>query len=138
MADSFSRQLARASKDLRAMSQEVRKELRPKIREAAEPIVSQARTNASWSSRIPRAIRLSSTRRGVDIRVNQAKAPHARPYEGITGTSKFRHPVMGNRDRWVDQATRPFLEPAVAKHRGKVRAALIRLVEDAARRHGFR
>lgn len=137
MADSFSRQLAQAAKELRAMSADVRKEIRPAIREAAQPIVAEARANASWSSRIPRAIRLSNTRRGISIRVNQTRAPHARPYEGIGGNGQFRHPVFG-RDRWVSQATRPFLDPAVAKHRGKVRAALVRVVEDAARRHGFR
>lgn len=138
MADSFARQLAEATRELRGMSKEVRKETRPAIRKAAEPMVAQARANASWSSRIPKAIRLSNTRRGVTIRVNKATAPHARPYEGIRGGSTFRHPVHGNRDRWVSQATRPFLDPAVKQHRGKVRAALVKVVYDAARRHGFR
>lgn len=137
MAD-FSAQVAKASRDLRAMSAQVRKEVRPAIRRAAEPMVAQARANASWSSRIPGAIRLSTTKRGVDIRVNQKRAPHARPYEGIGGGGQFRHPVFGNRDRWVSQPTRPFLDPAVRQHRGKVREELIKVVDDAARRHGFR
>jgi hypothetical protein len=137
MADDFSRQLAQASRELRNMSRDVRKELRPKIREAAEPMVAAARANASWSTRIPAAIRLSNTRRGVSIRVSSKKAPHARPYEGITGSGQFRHPVFGHRDRWVSQKTRPFLDPAVAKHRGRVQRALLELVEDAARRNGF-
>lgn len=138
MADSFVRQLADASRELRGMSKEVRKETRPAIRKAAEPMVAAAKSNASWSSRIPGAIKLSNTRRGVTIRVNKAKAPHARPYEGITGGGQFRHPVHGHRSRWVSQATRPFLDPAVKAHRGKVREALVKVVDDAARRHGFR
>lgn len=138
MADSFARQLAEATRELRGMSKEIRRETRPAIRQAAEPMVAQARANASWSSRIPKAIKLSNTRRGVTIRVNKAKAPHARPYEDITGGGQFRHPVFGNRARWVSQATRPFLDPAVKAHRGKVRAALVKVVDDAARRHGFR
>lgn len=137
MADDFSRQLAKASRELRTMSREVRREIRPRIRKAAEPMVAEARSNASWSSRIPGAIRLSNTRRGVSIRVNQKRAPHARPYEGIRGGATFRHPVFGNRDRWVSQATRPFLDPAVARHRGRVRSELLKLVEDAARNNGF-
>jgi hypothetical protein len=138
MADDFDRRVLEASDELRGMSREIRREIRPAIRKAAEPMVAAARQNASWSRRIPKAIRLSNTRRGVSIRVNQKKAPHARPYEGITGADKFRHPVFGNRDKWVDQSTRPFLEPAVQAHRGKVRAELVKVVDDAAQRHGFR
>jgi cation diffusion facilitator CzcD-associated flavoprotein CzcO len=138
MADDFARQVAKASAELRAMSKDVRKEIRPRIREAAQPMVAQAKANASWSTRIPGAIRMSIAKRGVDIKVSRKKAPHARPYEGITRSGKFRHPVFGNRDRWVSQATRPFLDPAVRQHRDKVRRALVDLVDDAARRHGFR
>lgn len=138
MADDFSRQLATASRELKNMSREVRKEIRPRIRKAAEPMLADARGNASWSSRIPRAIKLSNTRRGVSIRVDQKRAPHARPYEGIAGAGKFRHPVHGHRNRWVSQATRPFLDPAVRKHRNKVRAELVQLVQDAARNNGFK
>lgn len=101
-------------------------------------MVAQARANASWSSRIPGAIRVAVLKRGVDIRVNRRRAPHARPYEAIGGNATFRHPVHGHRDRWVSQATRPFLDPAVEQHRGKVRKALIDLVDKAARRHGYR
>lgn len=137
MAD-FSEQIARAVADLKGMRADIRKEIRPAIKKAAEPMVAAAKSNADWSSRIPAAIKLSSTKRGVDIRVDRKKAPHARPYEGITGGSEFRHPVMGNRDRWVTQATRPFLEPAVKKHQGKLRSALVDVVDEAAKRHGLR
>jgi hypothetical protein len=139
MADSeFSRMLAKASADLRAMSTEVRREVRPALVEAAQPIVAQAKANASWSTRIPGAIRARVVKRGVDIVVSRKKAPHARPLEGITGANSFRHPVMGNRDVWVSQPTRPFLDPAMKAHRGKVRARLARIVSDAAKRHGYR
>lgn len=138
MPDSFSAQLARASLDLRAMSKEVRREIRPALKKAAEPMVAAARANASWSSRIPRAIRVAVIKRGVEIRVSAKRAPHARPYEGISGNGQFRHPVFGNRDRWVPQKTRPFLDPAVKAHRNKIRPSLFAIVEEAAKRHGYR
>lgn len=138
MADSFATQLVRADADLRAMSKEVRREIRPALRKAAEPMVSEAKARAGWSTRIPGAIRLAVIKRGVEIRVSAKRAPHARPYEGITGAAQFRHPVHGHRDRWVSQKTRPFLDPAVKAHRGKIRPALFKIVEDAARRHGYR
>lgn len=138
MADSFTAQLAQASRDLRAMSTEVRREIRPALKEVAEPMVAAARSNASWSSRIPKAIRLAVIKRGVEIRVSKARAPHARPYEGIGGNAQFRHPVFGNRDRWVPQKTRPFLDPAVKAHRNKIRPRLFEIVEEAAKRHGYR
>jgi hypothetical protein len=138
VASDFSAQLHMAGAHLRAMSRQVRSKTRPALKKAAEPMVAQARSNASWSTRIPGAIRLAVTARGVDIRVSSKKAPHARPYEGIGGNATFRHPVMGNRDRWVSQDTRPFLMPAVRQHRRKVRAALIQVVQDAATAHGYK
>jgi hypothetical protein len=53
------------------------------------------------------------------VRVS-ASVPHARPYEGISqqgSTSYFRHPVFGNRENWVSQATRPYAWPAVLGRR---------------------
>lgn len=138
MADDFSAQLRRAADDLRAMSTQIRRGIRPAIKDGAQPMVAQARANASWSTRIPGAIRVAVLKSGVDIRVNRRKAPHARPYEAIGGNATFRHPVHGNRSTWVSQQTRPFLDPAVEQHRPKVRKALVDLVDEAARRHGYR
>lgn len=120
------------------MSTAVRREIRPALKDVAEPMVAAARANASWSTRIPKAIRLSVLKRGVEIRVSKKRAPHARPYEGIGGNDQFRHPVFGDRSRWVSQKTRPFLDPAVKAHRSKIRPRLFQVVEEAARRHGYK
>lgn len=122
--------------DLQAMPKEIRKQLRPALKQAADPIVSAARGNASWSTRIPAAISTRVLKRGVEIRVSQKKAPHARPYEGLSGMT-FRHPVFGDRDVWVAQRARPFLLPAVRAHRDEVRKAVTDVVEQVARDHGF-
>jgi hypothetical protein len=95
--------------------------LREELPRAGEALMRRSQANASWSSRIPGAhyVRpdLSSRSGGVVVGVDQAAAPHARPYEGLSsGGSRgfFRHPVFGDPDiPWEQQDTRPFLAPAV-------------------------
>jgi hypothetical protein len=81
----------------------------------------------------------SQKRPGVSIVVSRARAPHARPYENLGLAGTVRHPVFGHRDRWVQQAARPSLFPAV---RSTADAALERelghVVDQVARAHGFR
>ncbi len=122
--------------ELKDMPKEIRKELRPALRKAADPIVTAARAAASWSTRIPAAIGVRILKRGVEIRVNQKKAPHGRVYEGLSGMT-FHHPVFGDRQAWVAQRARPYLLPAVRAHRDEVRKAIADVVEQVARKHGF-
>ncbi|GAA4221537.1 hypothetical protein FHR32_005130 [Streptosporangium album] len=128
--------------DLGKIPPELRKALRPALKGAAEPIVADARGRASWSGRIPGAItlsvRLSKRNPGVSIRVRQTKAPHGRPWEGITGATSFKHPVFGHRDRWVTQATQPYLAPAAAAGTDDVLDAAAQTVDQVAREAGFR
>ncbi|MEO3875528.1 HK97 gp10 family phage protein [Nonomuraea sp. B12E4] len=128
--------------DIGKIEPELRKALRPALKTAAEPIVTDAKGRASWSARIPRAISLSVRfgRRdpGVSIRVRRSAAPHGRPLEGITGNATFRHPVHGHRDRWVAQQTRPYLAPAVDAGADGVLAASVEAVDQVARERGFR
>jgi hypothetical protein len=124
MAVSTSLQLVGA-REMQAMlaglPKDIQRELRPRIRTITELVAVQARANASAyptksggpSKRIPGAIgtRVSFGARtaGGAVVVNSAKAPHARPLEGLSSRGgTFRHPVFGT-DKWVSQATRPFL-----------------------------
>ncbi|MEV4180184.1 HK97 gp10 family phage protein [Streptosporangium canum] len=128
--------------DLGKIPPELRKALRPALKGAAEPIAADARGRASWSRRIPSAItlsvRLSKRNPGVSIRVRQTRAPHGRPLEGITGATKVRHPVFGHRDRWVIQATKPYLAPAAEAGIEEVLGAAAQAVDQVAREQGFR
>lgn len=127
--------------ELGVMPGEVRSGLRVGFRAAGQVTLEHARGNASWSSRIPGAmgLRVSTSGRntGVMLRVNSARAPHARPYEGIDGRGTFRHPVYGDRDTWVAQATRPFLRPAIEATRPAYLKAAEEAVTRAARSGGF-
>lgn len=115
----------------RDVPKELRSSIRRAVREAAADFVGDVKADASWSSRIPASVRtttsFSQKAPGVRIFVDSKKAPHARPYEGMAkggNESKFRHPVYGDREVWVTQATRPFFRPNVEKHRAQVLDAI--------------
>lgn len=119
------------AKALGKVSPELRRELRPQLRSAGQHVLSDMKRRAAYSSRIPSAIRMtvsfSSRGGGVRFRVNAGRAPHARVLErgndgGRGGT--FRHPVFGDRDVWVTQATRPFFFPAVQAGRSEIKRGI--------------
>ncbi|MGH3097896.1 MAG: HK97 gp10 family phage protein [Streptosporangiales bacterium] len=135
-------EVAELVRDLDDIPPELRRLLRPKLRAAAQPIVARARRKASWSTRIPSAIKVqtsfSGRHPGVFIRVDATKAPHARPFENLGKPGTFRHPVFGDREVWVNQKARPFLFPAVEAAGPHVREVVSDAISDAARLHGFR
>ncbi len=115
---------------------ELKRALRPRLRSAGEAIRQDMKARASYSSRIPGAIGMttsfSAKGGGVRLRVNQAKAPHARVLErgnlkGRHGT--FRHPVFGDRETWATQQTRPYFFPALQAGR----SLMERNITDAVR-----
>jgi HK97 gp10 family phage protein len=133
---------------IRAMGKipkDVQKELRPALKKGAQPILMEARKNAAWSSRIPRATRIgtsfskSKKKAPVEIVVSAKKAPHARPYENLGVAGTFRHPNWGRRDTpWSEQKARPFLFPAVESKGAAVAAELGKTVAEAARKNGWK
>lgn len=152
-------EFGRLPTDLRSMTPRLRRSLRAKLKEAAEPIAADARRRASWSTRIPGAISVTpGIARGSQVvirfRVSAAKAPHARPYEGLSGRGAvtfFRHPVFGrgltrttrkgvevSADNWVSQKTRPFIEPALRAGRDDALRAVDDAIQATARDAGFR
>lgn len=150
------RELRKLVRDFGKLSPELRKELRPALLRGARPILDQARANASWSTRIPKATRIGAKfqkrRGGVVIITSAKRAPHARPFEGLSG-SPFKHPVFWPRRRlmvfgkerpnakfgstWVAQAARPFLFPAVEAKGGAVTNELAKTVQEIGRKHGW-
>ena len=102
--------------------QDIKREIRPALRAAGRIVADDAKRRAAWSTRIPKATRVSVSfaqrRPGVSVVVNRKKAPHARPFEHGGRPGRFRHPVYGNRRVWVPQTARPFLEPALEARGG--------------------
>lgn len=107
--------LTKAAKDLRKVAPELAKELNKELKAAAQIIVTEAKAEAQWSSRIPALIKVE--RRGLSVKIvagagqrpHESEA-HAFEHGGLPG--KFRHPVGGNRENWVSQDARPFIAPA--------------------------
>lgn len=139
------REIAELAKHLRGSSPRLRRSLAVRMRAAGRVVLTDARSRASWSSRIPGAIRLRvatrGSRAGVALRVVSGSAPHARPYEGLTRGGRrgmFRHPVYGNYDAWVSQQQRPFLLPAVKAGRDRVNSEVDQAVDEIAAFAGFR
>lgn len=134
-------ELQRLIKDLGKLPPDLRRELRPALRKAAVPVLEQMRSNASWSHRIPAATRistsLSGSKAGVSLRTNAKKAPHGRPYEHGGSSGNFRHPVFGNKKKWVAQRARPFFFKAADQRGDDVRDSLGDTVREIAARHGF-
>lgn len=133
--------------DLRGMGPKVTRNLNKEFKRAAEIVAAEARSNASWSSRIPRALKVRAARSrrfpGAEIYVSAAEAPHARSYELGSGrrTDSFRHPVYKREGRpnvWVEQETRPFVRPAFKSKGFAFTHACNRSVNEAAREAGFR
>ncbi|GIH91939.1 HK97 gp10 family phage protein [Planobispora siamensis] len=134
--------LRKLIRDLGKLPADMRRELRPEMRKAGQRALVKARANAAWSSRIPAATKLSVSfakkRPGAVIRVDKGRAPHARPLENLGRRGSFRHPVFGDRDRWVAQRARPFLFSAAAEAWRAIDADITAAVDRAARRHGFK
>lgn len=109
--------LRRHQAEIGELDRTAKNALRREMRGVGKEMADDAKANASWSTRIPGAIqvrtRLTGKRPGVRIRVNSDLAPHGRVYEDITGRGSFRHPVFGDRETWVPQASRPYLRRAV-------------------------
>lgn len=136
-------EVAQLARDLHRMGPAARRQLRQSFERSGRAAESDAKSRAgAWSSRIPAAISMRSQaiddRIGVTLRTSASMAPHARPFEGLGQGGTFRHPVFGHRDRWVPQATRPYLWPAVRGRRTEITAACAQAYEDAARDCGFR
>lgn len=139
-------QFSQLQRDLNRMGAVQRRRIRQEAERIGQSALSDAKSRASWSRRVPSAISMrgftdmTRGRVGVELRVSKA-VPYARAYEGISqqgSSGYFRHPVYGNRQVWVSQQTRPYLWPAVSGRSNQMRQAIEQVVEQAARECGFR
>lgn len=137
-------EMAKLARDLRALGGKTSRNLNKQYKSAVGVIAMNARGRASWSTRIPAALKVRTSRSvarpGADIVVSGP--PHARLFEGLTkgGRKTFRHKVFDNPPRptkWVSQATRPYIRPAVAEGREGLKTAVDKAVIEAAREQGW-
>lgn len=144
MTEPASVQVSRLARDLYRMGPATRRHLRTEFSRIGQSMVSDARSRASWSRRIPASIQgrpITDTTRGrvgFEVRARLKDAPHARAFEGLGQGGTFRHPVYGDRDTWVTQKTRPFMFPAARGRARDAEQAVHHIYEQVARECGFR
>ncbi|WP_262059664.1 hypothetical protein [Streptomyces sp. STR69] len=124
--------LRRISRELRRMdSPEIKKRFRKELRSAARPLVPKVRTairaipsGRSYSAdglrgQLSKATRLeiktAGKEAGVALRVDGRKMPaHMKSLPAmVEGTKRWRHPVYGNRENWVNQGREPYFYKTV-------------------------
>jgi hypothetical protein len=117
-------------------------ELRRGVNACVAPLVNGVREEASWSSRIPDAVRAKTSfaakKAGVSVIVDAREAPEARPLNHSDQGGTFRHPVFGNRDVWRAQAAHPFFAAGIAKAGVQVQTAISNVITTIQREAGFR
>ncbi|NHF62233.1 hypothetical protein [Microcella pacifica] len=67
------------------------------------------------------------TRQGIDIRTQNRKAPMSTGWNA----KRFRHPVFGNKERWVYQAGQPYFFKPVFKGRADMIRRAAAILNDA-------
>lgn len=135
------RELTQFFREFKTLPKDVQRETRPMLRQTADSPVSQAKRNASFSERIPGAIRVSlrfSKRfQGVTLQVNKNRAPHARPLENQGKPGQFRHRVFG-KNVWVTQQARPFFYEVAEEWHDDVTQKLGQVIDRVTRSHKFK
>jgi hypothetical protein len=152
--------LKRLSRDLRgAANGDLRRELRRQIRDAGRPVVADVRAAAlrvevesskgghvdpDKSTGLRRAVAgatgLSVTANGIRIRVSSARLGKTHPpklaryLDASFRYKRWRHPVFGNRDVWVEQTGEPFFFATIRKHTATFRKACLDAMEDVAQK----
>jgi hypothetical protein len=116
---------------LRRKAPELAVELRTNLRAAGNIIAEDARSRASFSTKIPGSIKVRVSAATVSIVAGGPKAPDAAPYENEGNEGDFRHPLFGDREHWYSQKARPFLHPAVEHGRAAAQAAAIDALDKA-------
>lgn len=152
--------LRRLSRELRDAPKELQRGLRKEIRDAATPVVADVRRAAlavevsstrggharpdhstGLRAAVARATGVSITTRGIRIRVSGrklGKTHHpklARYLDASLGRyRRWRHPVFGDRDTWVEQSGQPFFYSTIRRHRRDFRRACFKAMDNVAER----
>lgn len=127
------KELRSLAKDLVKSSKLTRRALLLGLKAAGEVVAVDARERASWSTHIPGTIKTRVSTASVSVKVvaGGPNAPDAAPLENHGKAGKFRHPVYGNRQVWVDQPARPYLAPAVDARQDEIVELVTKSVDDA-------
>lgn len=149
--------LKKLSKELKdAGRKDLRTQLRREIKDAGKPVVADVKRAAlavdvsssqggtarpdkstGLRARVAKATGLSITARGIRIRVSGKKMGDQKNLAKYLDASlgrytRWRHPVFGNRNNWVEQRGDPFFFATIRKHTRDFRAACSEAMDKVA------
>lgn len=136
------RQLLTLNKHLKSLENGtmLSRSLRQGLREAAKPVLAEAKSRAAQASShiastLSTSVSFTGKRSGVFITAKGSKMPSGHEKlpalmenGGKQGT--FRHPLFGNRNHWVNQPAHPFLHPALESKRGEIEQIIRKSIAD--------
>lgn len=119
----------------------------PYQRRAQEAGVTSRRSTSRWGTRstglrarTARAIGVSQTRKGIRIKVSAARfgdygvtLPRYLDTEASPRWKKWRHPVFGNPEVWVEQRGQPWFFTTFSQHRERFVQAVSDAVDEMIR-----
>ena len=116
-----------------------------RVKEAAEIVADAVRSVASnFSRKIPGSVVIKGDENGYYIRAGGPVAPNAYPFDppdnppvyhpnrAAKGSKRYEH------SKWFPQPYRPFLEQAAEISIDKATEALAKVIDDWAKRRGFK
>lgn len=136
--------LMRAAKEAEGT---VQIELRRGIKAAAKPVVDRTKERASFSTRIPGAVkvqtRFPAKGASVTVTVDSKRAPHAAPINNQGREGTFRHPVYPDPTKersewnWAPQQAHPFFPRTANDVPAQVETEMLRVMDEIAHKLGF-
>ena len=149
--------LARLSRQLRTVgdAKAIRRDLVRGLRSGAKPALEAVRAAAlalpdnpggrstGLRRKAARAasiqVRTSGRQAGVYVRISRARMGNQAGALKGSRSRRWRHPVFGNRDVWVQQASRPeWFDRAARSQAGPARRAVQQVLNDIERRMAHR
>lgn len=135
--------------DLKNVPGNLRAELRKGVVAAVKPVVTSVQAQASWSTRIPGAVKTKTSfaakSAGVSVFVDSTIAPEAAPINNKGNTGDFRHPVFAdarNQTRdgwtWVAQGAIPFFDKGIASADAAINNAMQAVMDAVIAKAGWK
>lgn len=139
MAIEGGEKLAKLARQLKETGDKgLQRELRKQLRTAAAPVIREAQQAAEQS--LPHRGGLNAFVGAGQVRVQTSMSGRnarvrLRPRRGAGAErGRLRHPVFGNRDRWVTQTVKPgWFTATLEEHAPEVRQQLVQVIDDVAR-----
>jgi hypothetical protein len=133
--------LGRLMREIKAFDANLAKNMRKRIRDRLTPVKAQVQaayraqgTGGGTYEAIAQSVQIkvaAGKNAGVSLGVNTRKlTPRQRAVARGTEKGTWRHPVFGNRERWVSQTANPVFGPIVAQELPAIQREVLAAIQD--------